>query len=60
MSMIGLSHGVWVAVNASASHNTHTAQNKQYDIAIDLSINSCGSFYKIDCSNIECPIIREV
>ncbi len=38
-------------------HNT--AQNKQWHIAIDLSIISCG-VYKIYCSNIECPIIREV
>ncbi len=28
---------------ASASYNAHTAQNKQLHIAIDLSINSCGS-----------------
>ncbi len=30
----------YVAVNASAIHNAHTVQNKQYDIAImDLTIN---------------------
>ncbi len=38
--------GVWVAVNVSASHNTNTALNKQYHIAIDLTINSCGSLPK--------------
>ncbi len=39
----------------------HSLPPKQtHRIAIDLSINSCGSFYKIYCSNIECLIIREV
>ncbi len=52
--------GVCVVVNASASHNTLTAPEQTHCIAIDLSINSCGSFYQIYCSNIECLIIREV
>ncbi len=29
MSVIGLSPGVWVAVNASFSHNTYTSSEKQ-------------------------------
>ncbi len=44
----------------SQSQYTHTTPEQTYCIAIDLSINSCESFYKIYCSNIECPIIREV
>ncbi len=40
MSMIGCITWCVGALNASASHNTCTAQNKQYHIAIDLSINS--------------------
>ncbi len=38
----------------------HTSPEKTHCIVIDLSINSYGSFYKIYCSNIEYPIIREV
>ncbi len=57
---LAVSPGVGVVVNASASHNTITAPEQTHSIAIDLSINSCGSFYKNYCSNIECLIIREV
>ncbi len=49
-----------VVVNAKVSHNKLTAPEQTHRIAIDLSINSCGSFYKIYCSNIECLIIKEV
>ncbi len=49
-----------MVVNASASHNTLNAPEQTHRIAIDLSINSCWSFYKIYCSNIKCLIIREV
>ncbi len=57
---LAVSPGVWVVMNASASHNILTAPEQTHHFAIDLSINSCGSFYKIYCSNIECLIIREV
>ncbi len=59
-NLIYVSPGVWVAVNALGSHNTNTFPKQTHRIAIDVSINSCGRFYKIYCSNIECPIIREV
>ncbi len=49
-----------VVVNASPSHNTLIVQEQTHRIAVDFSINSCGRFYKIYCSNIECLIIREV
>ncbi len=43
---LAVSPVVWMAANASASHNTHTVPAETYYIEIDLSINSCGSFIK--------------
>ncbi len=56
---LAVSPGVWVAVNVSAIHNTHCAE-QTIAIAISLSINSCWSSHKIYCSTIECPILREL
>ncbi len=36
------------------------SQNKHTILQLTWVFNCCGSFYKIYCSNIECPIIREV
>ncbi len=50
------SPGVWVAMNASASHNAqHCPEQLQLTwLSIVVGV------YKIYCSNIDCPIIREV
>ncbi len=59
MSVIGC---ITCCVCFSQSQCKHCPRtnNETYHIAIDLSVNNCRSFYKIYCSNIECPIIRDV
>ncbi len=57
---LAVSPGVWVAVNASASHNTQHWLEKKCSIwQLTWLLIVVGS-YKIYCSNIEYAIIREV
>ncbi len=49
----------WLWILQPVTIHTMSIINNSY-IAINLSIDSCESCYKIYRSNIECPIMREV
>ncbi len=56
---LAVSPPVWVAVNTSASHNAHTCPEQTSILQLTWAL-IVVRVYKIYCSNIECPIMRDV